>query len=41
MFRPGSSRDSKGMAITIGGSGSRVVAKKVNVNSYTTIDQVG
>jgi hypothetical protein len=32
-------KGSKGMSITIGG-GARQVAKKVDVNSYTTIDQV-
>ena len=33
-------RSDKGMAVTIGSSGGRVVAKKVDVNSYTTIDEV-
>jgi hypothetical protein len=33
------SKGEKGMSITIGG-GARQVAKKVDVNSYTTIDQV-
>lgn len=40
--RSATSGGNKGMAITIGsGGGGRVVAKKVDVNSYTTIDEVG